>query len=440
MPYTLVNAPNGTTLQVSASFAPFYSDTESAGASVSRPIPRFISSGNDCGGQSCLNITPDQAPNSGSVQGTLTEFSSQSLAGAQVLLRSSGTTDILGTNVSNPASNVLTATFDLANVPVGAWDVIITPATGSVITLPGGFSVLQAPACAYSVGPQSVHAPATGGGGTLVVTPSSPQCSWGASTTAGWITLGPASPLTQSYSIGPNLRSSPLTGSILVAGESIPVTQDAGGPSCTYVLNASTEAFPVNGGSFTVNVTAPPGCGWNTVSYLNWVSFPNGSSLTGSGSVTIQTAASIVGFQSGMLTIAGQPFQVTQAASACGGTEFTGQVTITAQALLESWFGNQAYWQEIGLTNTGGAITGPVSVVFRGLCTSSYCAINPFNTPYSLVDCSGIGPDPAVVVAPNGLAAGQSLFFDLTFVGPGIPFPSVSPSITFNIVSGTPGQ
>ena len=264
IPYSLINAPPGATVQVTAGYAPFYSDSGSQQNSSTYPVPRFLDSNYECAGQSCLNVSPSQGVNSGPAQLTLTYYGSQNLTGAQVLLRASGFADILGTNLSNPAANVLAATFNLANAPVGARDVVIAPAGGPTITLAGGFSILQTPACAYSVSPQSIHAPASGASGSLVVLPSSPQCPWTANTTSSWIALSaisPNLPVAQSYSIAANSSSSQLTGTIKIAGENIPVMQDAAS-TCSYGIGPGSEAFGVSGGTFTVNVTASPGCAW----------------------------------------------------------------------------------------------------------------------------------------------------------------------------------
>ncbi len=153
IPYTLINAPPGATVQVTAGYAPFYSDSGSRQDGSTYPVPRFISSSEDCGGQSCFNVSPNQGLNSGPIQLTLTSNGSQTLTGAHVSERG-GFANILGTNPSNPAANALAATFNLTGAPVGARDVVITPASGPAITLAGGFSILQTPACGYSVAPQ----------------------------------------------------------------------------------------------------------------------------------------------------------------------------------------------------------------------------------------------------------------------------------------------
>jgi hypothetical protein len=446
IPYALIGG-SGATVQVTAGDAPFYSDSGSQQNSSTYPVPRFLDSNFVCGGQSCLNVSPSQGLNSGPIQLTLTYYGSQALTGAQVLLRGTGFPDILGTSPSNPAANVLAATFDLGSAPLGARDVIISPTSGPTIALAGGLSVLQTPACAYSVGPQSIHAPATGASGSLVVSASSPQCPWTANTTASWITLGAVSPnlsVAQPYSIPANSGSSQLTGTIMIAGQSIPVVQDAASStSCSYSINSASDAFGVNGGTFTVNVTAPPGCAWSTVSSLTWVSFPSGSSGTGNGSVTIQVGVNTVGFLSGTLTIAGQPFAVSQDASPCGGTDVSRQVSGSLQALLSNWNYAGPYTQQLHLTNQGPAVPGPISVVFYAVCEGLgfFC---PFRSPSapSAVQCQpGQAYYPVVLVSPAGLAAGQTIFFGLQFSvnpygGMGSPLPG---SISYSVISGTPG-
>lgn len=449
VPYTLINAPPGATVQVSAGFAPFYSDSGSQQPeSAAYPVPRFLDSINECGGQSCLNVSPNQGLNAGPVRLTFTYYGgSTDLTGAQVLLRATGSADILGTNLSSPATNELVATFNLAGAPLGARDVVISPGLAT-ITLAGGFSILQSPDCAYSVAPQSIHAPASGGSGSLVVNASVAQCSWAASTTSSWITLPVVSsslPTAQPYTIAPN-TSSQLTGTITIAGESIPVTQDSAS-TCTYAINPGSASFGVNGGTFAVNVTTAPGCAWSTSSSLSWV-FLNGSAGSGNGSVTIELGANTVGLLSGTLMIAGQPFAVSQDASACGGTDVSRQVSVSVQAELSPWavtnfenlYNLQAY-QQMKVTNQGAALTGQVSVVLYGTgCSAAPTLLCPFlalpnsYTP-ALVHCGTSNTYPVVVVSQNGLASSETVFSLLGYGSVnGGPL-----SLSVSVINGTPG-
>lgn len=457
IPYTLVNAPDGTTLQVTAGFAPFYSDSGSQQSGGSYPIPRFLDSNEECGGQSCLNATPNQGLNSGPVQVTFTYYGNQTLTGAQVLLRAAGSADIPGQNLSNPSANALTATFSLSNAPVGAWDVIITPSSGQTITLAGGFSVVQTSSCAYSVGPQSIHAPAGGASGGLVLSASSPQCPWMANPSADWITLQAIStnlPFVVPYSIAANSSPTPRTGTIIFAGESIPVTQDAG--SCSYEITPRSQAFGANGGMSGIEVLALGGvgpCTWSVTSTLGWVSFPNGTSGSGNDTVVLQVGANTAGFRSGTVTIAGQSFAVSQDASPCGGTDVSRQVNVSLQAflgpvnLLAPLNYGSMYTQQLRLTNKGAAIPGPVSMIFYGLCPS-LAQLCGFASPPGGVACQAnqYVYYPTVSVAPNGLAAGQTIFYNLQFnIPPYTMAPDFSSgqwpnSVSYSVISGTPGQ
>jgi choice-of-anchor C domain-containing protein len=84
---------------------------------------------------------------------------------------------------------------------------------------------------------------------------------------------------------------------------------------CSYSLSPQGQSFVSAGGSGTVNVTAPAGCGWLAQSNVSWISLTSATSGSGSGTVSYVlvpnpgTAA-----RSGSLTIAGQTFTVNQSA------------------------------------------------------------------------------------------------------------------------------
>jgi hypothetical protein len=221
-------------------------------------------------------------------------------------------------------------------------------------------------------------------------------------------------------------------GTITIAGENIPVTQD-GGSSCSYGITPGSNAFGVNGGTFPVTVTAPVGCAWTTVSSLSWVSFPNGSSGSGNGSVTIQVGVNSFGFLSGTLTIAGQPFAVSQDAPPCGGTEVNRQVNLSVQAMLAPWSYPFPYTQQLRFANQGTAVPGPISMVIYGC--SSNCPL--LETVHSSVQCSSGGMYfPVVQISSSGLAAEQTIFYTLGFAEP----PSNLQGLSRSVISGIPGQ
>ena len=171
--------------------------------------------------------------------------------------------------------------------------------------------------------------------------------------------------------------------------------------------------------------------------------FLNGSAGSGNGSVTIQVGANTMGLLSGTLTIAGQPFAVSQDASACGGTDVSRQVSVSVQAELEPWpYANyqlEAY-QQMKVTNQGAALTGQVSVVLYGTgCSAASTFFCPFlavpnsYTP-TLVHCGTTNAYPVVVVSQNGIAAGQTIF---SLLGYGSATQELS--ISVSVINGTPG-
>jgi len=70
-------------------------------------------------------------------------------------------------------------------------------------------------------------------------------------------------------------------------------------------------AFGIGASTGTVMVTASSGCSWTAVSPVSWITITSGASGTGGGTVGYAVAAS-TNSRSATLTIAGQPFTVTQ--------------------------------------------------------------------------------------------------------------------------------
>ena len=94
--------------------------------------------------------------------------------------------------------------------------------------------------------------------------------------------------------------------------------------SCTYSLDVTSSTFGAAGGSGTVSVTAPASCAWNAFSNDGFVTVTGGSSGTGNGAVTYAVATNRGSTRTGMLTIAGLPFTVTQAAGRTSQGDFDG--------------------------------------------------------------------------------------------------------------------
>ena len=91
------------------------------------------------------------------------------------------------------------------------------------------------------------------------------------------------------------------------------------GNSCAITLGAGSQNIPATGGSWTVSVTntipVVGGCTWTATSNVAWITISAGTTGTGNGSVSYSVAANTAGTaRNGTLTIAGQVYNITQAA------------------------------------------------------------------------------------------------------------------------------
>jgi len=447
IPITLLDAPPNTTLHVTTSYAPFFPPTDAVRqASATLPVPRFIDSGEAlCLLGACINISPNQGANSGPLNAAI--FGDPILSNAQVKLSKAGFPDILGTATTNSNPSFLSTTFDLTGAPVGPRDIVVTPQTGAPVTYHGLFSVAAPASCSYEVGgpffednfSRPLVFPASGASGDLVVTPRPSTCPWEASSSVPWITLPPKSnAVTQPYIVdanpGPGARGG--FGLITVAGRSIYVFQHG---ACTIDISPASKIFDAAGGSISVNVTAPDGCPWSAVSNASWLTVSAGASGSGNGSVTLQAAPNAGGTRSATATISNpnaepKTFSASQgAASVCGATDVSTQVSVVRGAFLSNFLGS-AYTQQVRLTNNGPTIPGPVYLVLDGLVAGSVAPTNRTTT------CQSPATSYLILAAPNGLSAGQLVSLNLTFQ-PGLAGKGAPPTwTTTRVFSGTPSQ
>ncbi|MEZ5356395.1 MAG: VWA domain-containing protein [Bryobacteraceae bacterium] len=121
--------------------------------------------------------------------------------------------------------------------------------TGTVTIAGRTHTVRQAAgsACSYSISPASATVSSSGGFGSIDVTASPSDCTWTAAAQAEWIglnsgqrTAGGIGNGSVNFSAGSNPSASTRTGTILVAGRTFTVTQNAAGTT-------GTPAVPPNG-------------------------------------------------------------------------------------------------------------------------------------------------------------------------------------------------
>jgi hypothetical protein len=134
----------------------------------------------------------------------------------------------------------------------------------------------------------------------------------------GWITIangasGTGNGTTE-FVIQPNTGPA-RTGTVVVAGQSITVSQPQAVPACTYSLTPASRDTNRNGtaGANTFTVIAPGGCAWTAVSDVPWLTVTAGASGVGNGTVAYNVAQNNTNQnRSGTITVAGQKFTVNQ--------------------------------------------------------------------------------------------------------------------------------
>jgi trimeric autotransporter adhesin len=227
------------------------------------------------------------------------------------------------TAVSN-APQWLTVTSGAAgtgNGPVGFSIAANTGAarTGTLTIATQTFTVTQAAfvaPCSYAISPTSQNADANASTSTVAVTTTA-ACAWTAMSAAPFITVTSGASGTGSGSVGLSIAANTgaaRSGSVTIAGQAFTVNQAAFVAPCTYSIAPTSQSMPVLGGTGTVSVTTTSACAWTASSNAPWLSITSGAAGTGTGTVGFSAAANTGGARTGTLTIAGQPFTVTQAA------------------------------------------------------------------------------------------------------------------------------
>ncbi len=177
-------------------------------------------------------------------------------------------------------------------------------------------SVTQAGApCGYTLSVTSQTFGPAGGTATVSVTANA-GCAWTATTAATWITIVSAATGSGAgsvaFTVDPNIELSSRTSTVLIAGQTLPVTQSPVG--CTITIAPTIAAVGLGGGSGSLSVTAPSSCGWSATSRADWIAITSGGTGVGDGIITYAAdpAPPLTTSRSGTLTIDGQNVEVIQ--------------------------------------------------------------------------------------------------------------------------------
>jgi RHS repeat-associated protein len=192
------------------------------------------------------------------------------------------------------------------------------PQRSGTISVNGrAFNITQAlnPAsCSYSLNVTGVSSSEQASSGSFTLTTGA-GCPWNASSNASWLTVtSPASgagSTTINYSIAANAGQQ-RSGVITVGGKTFTVTQAPNQASCTFALSPSSWMYGTgpNGGFFSV--TTGPGCHWDAATTVGWLTVTGGAVGTGNGGVSFSVQANNDGSRTGIISVRGQPFTVTQ--------------------------------------------------------------------------------------------------------------------------------
>jgi carboxypeptidase family protein/Big-like domain-containing protein/all-beta uncharacterized protein len=236
-----------------------------------------------------------------------------------------------GPSIGLSARTDAAGAYTLAGVQAGAATVTASAAgyesQTKGVTIVGStrldFVLVRTPGCAYTLSVTSQNVPAAGGTFNFTAT-SNDTCTWTASTSTPWITLGATSgstPATITYSAAANPTIGQRVGSIRVSwtGGFADLTVTQGAAACSFTLNPQSGSFAAAGGNGTFTVTpSDAACSWTGVSDSPWLTIASGQSGTGPGTVSysVQSYAG-TGPRVGSITITGtqsgiRGFPVTQ--------------------------------------------------------------------------------------------------------------------------------
>lgn len=235
------------------------------------------------------------------------------------------------------------------------------------------------PACTYTLSPSTLSFDSSGGSASVTVTTAA-QCAWTAASDRGWISITTGASSTGNGVVSVTVASNPntdaRTGTLTIAGQAVPVVQQAAAPVCSYEISPTSAAYSKDGGSGSFAVTAPSGCAWTATSSDAWIAVSPPAEPVGNGTVSYTVSRNTqIGGRTGTIVVAGRTFTVSQAGDAglceyavspvdfrpCMSAPYDLTATITTQAGC-SWTANpDASW----ITVSAQSGSGPGVISFR---------------------------------------------------------------------------
>ena len=174
-------------------------------------------------------------------------------------------------------------------------------------------TVAQGPACRFSLSPGAANVSGAGGRATVAITAPA-TCPWRVQPLVDWIVATPSegvSSATVTLSVAAN--SGPeREGSVQIADRTFAILQGPAPIQCTTAIAPSDVRLGPEGGSGSVQIQAPPGCGWSAETSVDWLTLLGTTAGSGPGTVSYAVQPNQGAARTGTARIAGQTFTVTQ--------------------------------------------------------------------------------------------------------------------------------
>ena len=171
--------------------------------------------------------------------------------------------------------------------------------------------------CEVSATPLAQTLTATGGAGTPIAITTPAACAWTAVASDPWIVLTATSgtgPGAVTFTVTPN-GVNPRGGAIRINNATVTISQ-AGTPSCAATIAPLSQSIAAAGGAgVPIAVSTSSGCRWSATSHVAWVTIVSGETGTGNGTAQYVVAANTGSERTGVISVAGQTFTITQAAA-----------------------------------------------------------------------------------------------------------------------------
>jgi len=350
----------------------------------------------------------------------------------------------------------------------GQVEVTVAPNTGvarsGTLTVAGQTVTLNqasfSPSCGFDVSQTAARpTPASGGTTTFTVTNTlGVDCSWTATSNSAFLTIQSGSSGIGSGSVtaaaSANTGAARL-GTLTIAGRTMTVEQE-GMSGCAFDVTPTNVTVPQPSGgtvTFTVVSTGATNCGWTALSLSPFLTIVSGSSGTGSGSVTVQAAASSVPLRSGTLLIAGREVTVNQEGRVCA-FDVTPVTTTVAGSGGAATFtvnnsqGTSCGWAAVSnsafLTVTSGSQgTGSGSVTVTAASNSGASRSGTVTIAEKVVtivqDAAGCAFDVSPTAATVAAAGGNRTFTVTNTQGADCSWTAASNSAFLTITSGSAG-